>query len=82
VLSREPTTAFDIWRLDDPPLVRIEHDAPPAWAPGLRARGYEVIESPPGDQDFGHAQAIRVTGDGLLSGAADPRSGDGGVAGR
>ena len=81
VLSREPTTAFDIWHLDDPPLIRIEHDAPLAWAPGLRARGYEVIESPPGDQDFGHAQAIRVTGDGLLSGAADPRSGDGGVVG-
>lgn len=82
VLSREPTTAFDIWRLDDPPLVRIEHNAPPAWAQGLRARGYEVIESPPGDQAFGHAQAIRVTSDGMLTGAADPRAGDGAFVGR
>ena len=82
VLSREPTTAFDIWRLDDPPLVRIEHTAPPAWAQGLRARGYEVIESPPGDQVFGHAQAIRVTSDGMLTGAADPRAGDGAFVGR
>lgn len=37
--------------------------------------------SPPGDQSFGHAQAIGVTGDGLLAAAADPRAGDGGVAG-
>lgn len=81
VLSREPTTAFDTWALDDPPLVRIEHNAPPAWARGLRARGYEVIQSPPGDQNFGHAQAISVTGHGLLAGAADPRSGDGAFVG-
>lgn len=81
VLSREPTTAFDIWRLDDPPLVRLEHGAPPAWSAGLRDRGYQIIESPPGDQDFGHAQAIRVTGDGMLTGAADPRAGDGALAG-
>jgi gamma-glutamyltranspeptidase / glutathione hydrolase len=81
VLSREPTTAFDIWRLTEPPLVRTEHNAPPAWSAGLRARGFEVIESPPGDQSFGHAQAIRVTGDNLLAGAADPRTGDGALAG-
>jgi gamma-glutamyltranspeptidase len=33
------------------------------------------------DQTFGHAQAIRVTADGMLAGAADPRSGDGAFAG-
>jgi gamma-glutamyltranspeptidase/glutathione hydrolase len=81
ILSREPTNAFDTWLGDDPPLVRVEHGAPAAWAPGLRARGYQTIESPPGDQSFGHAQAIGVTGDGLLAAAADPRAGDGGVAG-
>jgi gamma-glutamyltranspeptidase / glutathione hydrolase len=80
VLSREPTTGFDTWGADDPPLVRVEHGAPSAWAAGLRARGYEVIESPEGDQGFGHAQAIRLTADGMLAGAADPRSGDGAVA--
>jgi gamma-glutamyltranspeptidase / glutathione hydrolase len=82
VLSREPTTAFDTWRPDGPPLVRVEHDAPPAWSRGFRTRGYEVVESPPGDQAFGHAQMIRVTGNGMLAGAADPRSGDGAFAGR
>jgi gamma-glutamyltranspeptidase/glutathione hydrolase len=82
VLSREPTNSFDVWHLDSPPLVRLEHDAPAAWSHGLRERGYEVVESPPGDQAFGHAQVIRVTDEGLLSGAADPRAGDGAFAGR
>jgi gamma-glutamyltranspeptidase / glutathione hydrolase len=81
VPSREPTTAFDTWDLDAPPLVRIEHDAPAAWSAGLRARGFEVSESPPGDQSFGHAQLIRVTADDMLAGAADPRAGDGAFAG-
>lgn len=79
VLSREPTTAFDTWSAEGPPLVRVEHGAPSAWAAGLRDRGYEVVESPEGDQIFGHAQAIRLTADGMLAGAADPRSGDGAV---
>ena len=82
VLSREPTTEFDIWRLDAPPLVRVEHGAPPAWSQGLRKRGYEVVDCAPGEQAFGHAQMIRVTRDGMLAGAADPRSGDGSFAGR
>src|SRR5215813_2463463 len=82
VLSREPTNGFDVWHLESPPLVRLEHDAPAAWARGLRDRGYEVAQSPPGDDIFGHAQVIRVTGDGMLSGAADPRVGDGAFAGR
>jgi gamma-glutamyltranspeptidase/glutathione hydrolase len=81
VLSREPTTAFDTWRLDDPPVVRLEHDAPPGWFQGLRDRGYTVLKSRPGDQSFGHAQAIRITSSGMLSGAADPRAGDGALAG-
>jgi gamma-glutamyltranspeptidase/glutathione hydrolase len=81
VLSREPTTAFDIWHLADPPLVRVEHHAPPAWSAGLQGRGFQVIESPPEDQSFGHAQAIRVTEDNMLAGAADPRTCDGVFAG-
>ncbi|MBV9451176.1 MAG: gamma-glutamyltransferase [Streptosporangiaceae bacterium] len=81
VLSRDPTTYFDIWQLEDPPLVRLEHDAPRSWATGLRARGYEVVDSPPGDQAFGHAQVISLTRDGMLAGAADPRSGDGAFTG-
>nr|MDA8323196.1 gamma-glutamyltranspeptidase [Actinomycetota bacterium] len=58
-----------------------EHGTPAGWAPGLRGRGYQVRQSEPGDQSFGHAQAIRVTSDGMLAGAADPRSGDGAIIG-
>jgi gamma-glutamyltranspeptidase/glutathione hydrolase len=81
VLSREPTTAFDIWQPDEPPLVRLEHDAPPAWADGLSRRGYQIVQSPPGDQSFGHAQAIRILDSGMLAGAADSRSDDGACVG-
>jgi gamma-glutamyltranspeptidase / glutathione hydrolase len=82
VLSREPTNGFDVWQSGEPPLVRLEHDAPEAWSRGLRQRGYEVAESPPGDHSFGHAQVIRVTDDGLLCGAADPRALEGAFVGR
>jgi gamma-glutamyltranspeptidase / glutathione hydrolase len=82
VLSREPTNGFDVWQSGDPPLVRLEHDAPEAWSRGLRQRGYEVAESATGDHSFGHAQVIRVTDDGLLCGAADPRALEGAFVGR
>ncbi|HLJ99081.1 MAG TPA: gamma-glutamyltransferase, partial [Streptosporangiaceae bacterium] len=81
VLSREPTNFFDTWRPAGPPLVRLEHDAPRSWSSGLRSHGFEVAISPPGDQSFGHAQAISVGRGGMLTGAADPRSGDGAFAG-
>lgn len=81
VLSREPTNYFDTWRPAEPPLVRLEYHSPRSWAAGLRAHGFEVSISPPGDQSFGHAQAISIGQDGMLAGAADPRSGDGAVAG-
>ncbi|MHB1572175.1 MAG: gamma-glutamyltransferase, partial [Solirubrobacteraceae bacterium] len=82
ILSRDEPTGFGVWDEDGLPLVRIEHDAPPAWAQGLTDRGYEVIYSEPGDQSFGHAQMIRVTADNMLCGAADPRPGDGASVGR
>jgi gamma-glutamyltranspeptidase/glutathione hydrolase len=80
-LSREPTNGFDVWDSESPLVVRIERDAPPAWSQALRERGYEVVEDSPGDEVFGHAQAIRLTEEGLLSGAADPRAGDGAFVG-
>ena len=80
-LSREPTTGFDVWNSTDPLVVRVEGDAPPGWSQTLRQRGYQVVEDEPGDPVFGHAQVIRVTSDDLLSGAADPRSGDGAFVG-
>ena len=81
ILSRTDTTGFDVWRRDGPPLVRVEHGAPGAWASGLRARGYPVKEAAPGDQAFGHAQVIRVAEDDLLAGSADPRAGNGAFVG-
>jgi len=81
VLSRESANGFDTWNLDAPPLVRLEPGAPAAWSRGLRDRCYQVIKSPPGAQDFGHAQVIHITDDGMLAGAADPRAGDGAFSG-
>ena len=80
-LSREPTNSFDVWNSAEPLVVRVEGDAPPGWTRALRQRGYEVIGERPGDLVFGHAQVIQVTRDGMLAGAADPRSGDGAFAG-
>jgi gamma-glutamyltranspeptidase / glutathione hydrolase len=80
-LSREPTNGFDVWNSVEPLVVRVEDEAPPGWTRALRQRGYEVIGQRRGDPVFGHAQVIRVTGEGLLAGAADPRSGDGAFAG-
>jgi gamma-glutamyltranspeptidase/glutathione hydrolase len=82
VLSRDHSTGFDVWESDGPPLVRLEHGAPASWRRGLERRGYQVAEASPGDHTFGHGQMIRVTDDGLLCGAADPRSGDGACVGR
>lgn len=82
MLTREPTNGFDTWDLEEPPIVRLEPDAPSAWAHELTARGYEVRRAAPGDQSFGHAQMIAVSRDGVLAGAADPRSGDGACVGR
>ena len=82
VLSRDHPTGFHVWELDGPPIVRLEHDSPATWKRGLERRGYEVADAAPGDHTFGHAQMIRVTDDGLLCGAADPRSGDGACVGR
>jgi gamma-glutamyltranspeptidase/glutathione hydrolase len=81
-LSRDDLTGFRVWETDEPPIVRLEHDAPSAWAEGLQRRGYQVARSAPGDQSFGHAQMIRVGLDDMLCGAADPRSGDGAFVGR
>ncbi len=82
VLSREGSSGFDTWDGTGPTLVVLEPGTPPAWKPGLRHRGHQVIEDTLGTHTFGHAQVIRVTEDGLLCGAADPRSGDGACVGR
>jgi gamma-glutamyltranspeptidase/glutathione hydrolase len=67
---------FDIWGdgLDASPTmaVRLEPEAVPRWADGLRARGHEV-ETPP-HAGFGHAHLAVRTDDGGWAAAADPRA--------
>jgi gamma-glutamyltranspeptidase/glutathione hydrolase len=80
-LMRTDASPFHVWHHDGPPSVLLEHGAPRGWLAGLRRRGYDVLQSTAGDRSFGHAQIIRVTGDGLLAGASDPRSGAGAIVG-
>lgn len=72
---------FDTW--EDPAgiAVHLEHDAPPAWAEGLRRLGHRVSVAPSLDHGFGHAHLIEVGDDGVRGGAADPRALTGGAAG-
>ncbi len=80
-LTREASSGFDVWETAEPPIVALEHDAPGAWQEGLSRRGYRVWRSESADDGFGHAQMIRVTADGMLCGAADPRTRDGACIG-
>ena len=67
-------TGFDTWQRPGGPMVHVEEDAPSAWFAGLAARGHEVSAIAPLAAGAGHAQAIVVTADGTLAGAADPRT--------
>ena len=75
-----PSTGFDTWNNRGRVNVRVEANAPAAWADGLRERGHVVAPSPAFDSGFGHAHIVDVHGD-VLVGGADPRSRSGGVAG-
>ncbi len=76
-----PVTGFDTWTDPAGPHVLIEGQASQEWRNGLAARGHDVRISPPYDSGFGHAHAIVVEPDGMLCGAADPRTRIGSVAG-
>ncbi|TVR25124.1 MAG: gamma-glutamyltranspeptidase [Ilumatobacter sp.] len=69
-----PTSGFDTWTGVDGPLVAVEEHAPEAWVSGLIERGHRVITRTAYDSAFGHAHAIAVEHDGVLVGAADPRT--------
>ena len=71
VLDRAGGTGFDLW--DGPDRLLIEDHAPTAWAEGLRSRRHPIEARSGFGADFGHAQVIEVTEDGLR-GAADPRA--------
>jgi gamma-glutamyltranspeptidase / glutathione hydrolase len=66
--------------LDGPEGVAVEGHAPLSWVAGLRARGHAVERRPAWSSEFGHAHLIAVE-DGVLAGAADPRSLGGAAAG-
>jgi gamma-glutamyltranspeptidase/glutathione hydrolase len=78
---------FRLWWGDDL-TVRVEAHAPPAWIDGLAGRGHRVQMISPFDPVVvGCAQIISVVRDAEGSphhyvGAADPRSPEGGTAGR
>ena len=78
---RGPTTGFDTWTAAEGPHVTVEGHTPEDWLPALTARGHHVTAGPPYDSGFGHAHAITVGRDGMLSGAADPRTRVGSCAG-
>jgi gamma-glutamyltranspeptidase/glutathione hydrolase len=61
--------------------VLLEGQTPPEWREGLANRGHDVRVSAPYDSGFGHAHTVVVEPDGMLCGAADPRSRIGSVAG-
>lgn len=79
---RGPVTGFDTWTAPGGPHVTIEGHASERWAPGLERRGHPVHLAPAWDSGFGHGHVIRRGVDGVLAGAADPRTRVGAVAGR
>jgi gamma-glutamyltranspeptidase/glutathione hydrolase len=69
-----PETGFDTWTGAGGPHVLVEAHGVEEWSAGLAERGHDVRVEPSFSSDFGHAHAIVVGVDGMLSGAADPRA--------
>ncbi|TDD39660.1 gamma-glutamyltranspeptidase, partial [Nonomuraea terrae] len=72
-------TGFDTWEAPDAAVVDLEEGT--TWSDGLAALGHRVAALPYGGS-FGHAHLIDVRPDGMLAGAADPRSLVGAAIGR
>jgi gamma-glutamyltranspeptidase/glutathione hydrolase len=76
-----PGGGFDTWG-GAPYRVLLEGHAPADWDAALSRRGHRVERAAPFDTGvFGHAHIIAVDADGMLTGAADPRSRVGSCAG-
>jgi gamma-glutamyltranspeptidase/glutathione hydrolase len=78
---RVPQPGFETWTDPHGPVVAVEGHAPDDWPDALAARGHRTVHAPPWDSGFGHAHAIVVDRDGILAGAADPRTRVGSAAG-
>lgn len=76
-----PVTGFDTWTSPEGPHLLIEGHTPAEWQPRLTDLGHDVRTMPALDSGFGHAHAIVVGDDDVLSGAADPRARVGSAAG-
>lgn len=76
-----PVTGFDTWTGEGGPHVVLEGHVPDSWAGRLAGMGHRVERTPSWSSDVGHAHAIVVGDDGVLAGAADPRTRVGSVAG-
>ncbi|MFC5822230.1 gamma-glutamyltransferase family protein [Nonomuraea insulae] len=72
-------TGFDTWEAPDDAGLDLEDGG--TWSDGLGALGHRVAALPYGSS-FGHAHLIDVRADGMLAGAADPRSLVGAAVGR
>ena len=72
VLSTPGNRGFDTWAAPDEHVVRLEADAPPAWADGLRRRGHRVEQAGFDPAGFGHAHCIETAPDGTLRGRPTP----------
>ena len=71
---------FDLWDREGPGHIAVEAHAPRPGTPGWPS-GATTQRGPRGlEHGFGHAQIIEVN-DGVLAGAADPRSLDGAASG-
>lgn len=66
--------AFATWTPGWLPPVALEPHTPAAWADGLAARGHNVAGLDENPKLTGHAHLIEVSPDGMLSGAAEPRT--------
>ncbi len=83
----DPQSAIEAprWRwgaaaTSEPVRLHIESRFDSACLAGLRARGHELAIAGEWDESMGHAGAILIADDGVLSGGADPR-GDGAAVG-
>ncbi len=72
ISSTDDDTGFGTWKHSTARQVVIE-DASTGWADGLVGRGHQVVVVNDSPSSFGHAHVIKITDDGQLEAAVDPR---------
>ena len=64
---------LSLWDFPTETTVVVESSSPPGWSTGLAARGHPVTVADASDHAFGHAHAIRISADGGIDAAWEPR---------